>query len=67
MSTPEDIRKDGKQQDAEDKRREFLERRARMGGPEAPEPCEDCDGDGFTRETYPPSECSRCLGTGVQP
>ncbi|KKN00770.1 hypothetical protein LCGC14_1134570 [marine sediment metagenome] len=67
MSTPEEIRYDGQQQDREDKRREMLERRARMGGPDAPEPCEDCDGKGFTNETYPPSECPCCLGTGVQP
>ncbi len=58
---------DYKQQDREDKRREMLERRARMGGPDAPETCDDCDGKGFTDETYPLSECGRCLGTGVQP
>ena len=66
MSTPEDIREDGKQQDREDKRREFLERRSMMGGPEAPEPCEDCDGTGRVPFGLL-SECSRCLGTGVQP
>ena len=66
MSTPEEIRYDGQQQQRVDKRREMLERRARMGGPEAPEPCDPCDGEGFTRETYPPSECPHCLGAEVQ-
>jgi hypothetical protein len=37
---------DYKQQDREDQRREFLEQRSRMGGPEAPEGCEKCDGNG---------------------
>ncbi len=46
MSTPEDIREDGRRDDAEDKRREFLEQRSRMGGPEAPEPCDMCGGEG---------------------
>ncbi len=57
-----------RQQDREDKRREFLEQRSRMGGPEAPEPCERCDGRGSVyrlEDRY--EECSRCLGTGVQP
>ncbi len=74
MSTPEEIRYDGQQQDREDKRREMLERRARMGGPDV-EDCEKCDGRGDvmavgymddTPEPYP-TECPRCLGTGVQP
>ncbi|KKL80148.1 hypothetical protein LCGC14_2007670 [marine sediment metagenome] len=46
MSTPEEIRYDGQQQDREDKRREMLERRGRMGGPDAPETCERCGGTG---------------------
>ncbi len=46
MSRPEEIRYDGQQQDREDKRREDLERRARMGGPDAPEDCERCHGVG---------------------
>jgi len=71
---------DYKQQDREDKRREFLERRARMGGPDAPEPCEKCDGQGeivysdtslgrggYAGQTISSGECPRCLGTGVQP
>ena len=48
-------------------------------GPEAPEPCEECGGEGeivILREAEPTlgqvtphshSECPRCLGTGVQP
>ena len=81
MSTPEEIRYDGQQQDREDKRRESLERRARMGGSDAPEDCEKCKGTGeivVLRElgaeipfgqVHPHShtECPRCLGTGVQP
>ena len=79
MSTPEEIRYDGQQQDREDKRREFLERRARMGGPDAPETCDDCDGKGrvvidaclcpaLVRDEDCYRECpGRCLGTGVQP
>ena len=71
MSTPEDIREDGKRDAAEDKRREFLEQRSRMGGPDAPEPCEECEGKG-AKLVNPPNdcdfvECPRCLGTGVQP
>ena len=64
---PEADAEDYKQQEGEERYQAFLERRAIMGGPDAPEPCEDCDGKGFTNETYPPSECPCCLGTGVQP
>ena len=46
MSTPEEIRYDGQQQNREDKRRARLEEMARMGGPDAPEDCEKCDGIG---------------------
>ncbi len=35
-------------------------------GPEAPEPCEDCDGTGRVPFGLL-SECPHCLGTGVQP
>ncbi len=79
MSTPEEIRYDGQQQDREDKRREMLERRARMGGPDV-EDCETCEGKGkivysdtsrgrggFAGQTISSSECPRCLGTGAQP
>ncbi len=75
MSTPEEIRYDGQQTDREDKRREDLESRSRMGGPEAPEDCETCEGSGIleVREgSYPngvyflSSECPKCLGSGVQ-
>ncbi len=59
-------------QDREDKRREDLERR--MGGPDAPEPCETCGGKGHSwhigtheRSCYCGHECPRCLGSGVQP
>ena len=68
MSTPEEIRYEGQQQDREDKRREMLERRGRMGGPDAPDDCEKCDGRGELyrlEDRY--EECPRCLGTGVQP
>ena len=64
---------DYRQQDREEKRREFLERRAMMGGPEAPEPCEECGGEGshLSQATWNSPvlkhECPRCLGTGVQP
>ena len=81
MSTPEEIRYDGQQQDREDKRREMLERRGRTGGPDAPEACEKCEGtgrvlrvkdtslhSGYSVSGRPLSrECPRCLGTGVQP
>ncbi len=77
MSTPEEIRYDGQQEDREDKRREGLERRGRMGGPDAPDPCERCDGEGHIPCTHDRGcctpgecmgeECPRCLGTGVQP
>ena len=66
MSTAEEIRYDG-QQDREDKQREMLERRARMGGPDAPEPCENCDGQGCFDGPHGYLECPRCLGTGAQP
>jgi hypothetical protein len=65
-----------KQQDREDKRREFLEQRSRMGGPEVPEACETCEGKGYIPCTHDRGcctpgecmgeECPRCLGTGVQ-
>lgn len=66
---------DYRQQEGEERHRAFLERRAMMGGPEAPEDCEMCDGTRFaplidhdakTWRTVP-VECPRCLGTGVQP
>ena len=63
----EDDAADYRQQAGEEAWQAFLERRATMGGPEAPEPCGECEGEGFTAETFPPSECPRCLGTGVQP
>ncbi|KKL57519.1 hypothetical protein LCGC14_2234570 [marine sediment metagenome] len=60
-------------QDREDKRREMLERRARMGGPDV-EDCENCGGEGFllSQATWNSPvlkhDCpGRCLGTGVQP
>ena len=59
---------DYRQQEGEEKMRRRLEALGRFrGGPDAPDPCGECDGGGFTHETFPPSECSRCLGTGVQP
>ena len=73
MSTPEEIRYEGQQQDREDKRRERLEEMARRGGPDAPDPCERCDGEGshLSQATWNSPvlkhECPRCLGTGVQP
>ncbi len=78
MSTPEEIRYDGQQQDREDKRRVRLEEMGRQGGPDAPDACESCDGDGriVTEACLCPApvrdegcyrECPRCLGTGVQP
>ena len=74
MSTPEDIREDGRRDDAEDKRREFLEQRSRMGGPEAPEPCETCGGEGSFWQKRDGGSlsgsrtlCPRCLGSKVQP
>ncbi|KKL78200.1 hypothetical protein LCGC14_2027280 [marine sediment metagenome] len=77
MSSPEEIRYDGQQQDREDKRREMLERRARMGGPDAPEACLHCGGDGSCSRvgadsggvncSDPQIECPHCLGTGVRP
>ncbi len=60
-------------QDREDKRREMLERRGRMGGPEAPEDCGACNGEGMRfvagADEYEPitEDCPHCLGTGVQP
>lgn len=76
----EDDAEDYKQQAGEERWQAFLERRAMMGGPEAPEPCEKCDGEGV-RCTHDQgwclptcdsgfssdNECPRCLGTGVQP
>ena len=49
--------------------------RAMRGGPDAPEPCEECDGKRYVIVTTGPcpdcdfdtEPCSRCLGTGVQP
>ncbi|KKN75257.1 hypothetical protein LCGC14_0382560 [marine sediment metagenome] len=60
---------DYKQQEGEEKYRAFLERRAMMGGPDAPEPCETCSGQDFAVVEWPwgCKECPRCLGTGVQP
>ncbi len=46
MSTPEEIRYDGQQQDREDKRRARLEEMGRMGGPDAPDLCQRCHGTG---------------------
>jgi hypothetical protein len=73
----EDDAEDYKQQNREEKRRAFLERKAMMGGPEAPAPCEQCDGNGQivtdgclcpapVRDEDCYQECLRCLGTGVQ-
>ncbi len=71
MSTREEIRYDGQQQDREDKRRARLEEMSRRGGPDAPDECEGCHGRGhiFLRDKYHAveQECGRCLGTGVQP
>ncbi|KKL48849.1 hypothetical protein LCGC14_2321430, partial [marine sediment metagenome] len=55
---------DYKQQDREDKRRGFLERRGRMGGPDAPEDCERCGGKGYRgcKPCQTKRECPRCLG-----
>ena len=67
----EDDVADYRQQDAEERERARLERRGMMGGPEAPEPCERCDGEGRVEPQFwtsqPYIECPRCLGTGVQP
>ncbi len=68
MSTSEEIRYDGQQQDREDTRREMLERRGRMGGPDAPEPCEECEGTGCRNDQCRDNDdCPKCLGSGVQP
>ena len=72
MSTPEEIRYEGQQQDREDKRREMLERRGRMGGPDVEEACEECGGEGTVplkvrRFNLSRQECPRCLGSKVQP
>jgi len=70
----EDDVADYRQQEGEEQYQAFLERRAMMGGPEAPEPCEECDGEGsfWQKEkggglSGSQTLCSRCLGTGVQP
>ncbi len=38
-------------------------------GPDAPDPCEECDGQGHISviAVPPEQECPRCQGTGVQP
>ena len=46
MSISEADQEDYKQQEGEERYRAFLERRAMMGGPDAPEPCETCGGEG---------------------
>jgi len=72
-SVSEDDAADYRQQAGEEAWQAFLERRARMGGPEAPEPCEKCDGAGSFwqkekggRLSGSRTLCSRCLGTRVQ-
>ncbi len=69
---------DYKQQEGEERHQAFLERKAMMGGPDAPEDCEVCGGEGRVvtdgclcpapvRDEDCYRECpSRCLGTGVQ-
>lgn len=42
----EDDAADYRQQDAEDRERHRLERMGQRRGPDAPEPCEDCGGEG---------------------
>lgn len=64
----EDEMEDYRQQDAEDRMRARLEEMGRRGGPDAPEPCEDCGGTGCRNDQCRgEDECPRCLGTGVQP
>ena len=68
----EDEMEDYRREDAEDKMRARLEEMGRRGGPDAPEPCEECDGKGIISRRLEHrcevnEECSRCLGTGVQP
>lgn len=63
MSTPEDIYEDGKRQDREDRLEREREDRLRREPPIG-EPCGECEGEGFTNETFPPSECPRCEGMG---
>jgi len=69
---------DYKQQEGEEQYQAFLERRALMGGPDAPEACEKCDGNGrvITDACLCPApvrdedcyqECPKCLGSGVHP
>lgn len=42
----EDEEADYRQQEGEERWRAHLERRAMMGGPDAPDPCERCGGEG---------------------
>ncbi len=70
----EDEAADYRQQTLEDRARARLERMGRRGGPDAPDPCEKCNGEGsFWQKEEGGSLsgsrtlCSRCLGTGVQP
>ena len=68
---------DYKQQEGEERHRAFLERRAMMGGPDAPDRCSHCGGNGSCMWNGadhggvncddPYDECPHCLGTGVQP
>lgn len=73
----EDDAEDYRLQDAEERYRVRLERRAMLGGPDAPEPCEECGGKGHVICSDCAAEgmdaidcfkqCPRCLGVGIQP
>ena len=70
----EDDQADYRQQDAEERERNRLFRLGQRGGPDAAEPCGHCWGKGrcavLAQAGKHPAvynECSRCLGTGVQP
>ena len=68
----EEDQADYRQQEGEERWRARLERLAMMRGPDAPDPCEECDGKGQVQiktedDDYDSDGCPRCLGTGVQP